>query len=295
MPNVRANGIRIEYDIFGYPASSPLLLIMGHSAQMIAWDEELCREFVNKGFYVIRFDNRDVGLSSKMDEAPVVDIMDVYTAISQGKEIEAPYTLDDMADDTIGLLDALHIEKAHICGVSMGGMIAQIMAIRYPQRVLSLTSMMSATGNPEISTSKPDNGDFQFKPPPKNRDAYINHAVEVCRIIGSPGFEFDEERIRRWLTQEYDRCFCPEGSVRQLLAILKSGNRKPKLATITVPTLVIHGTEDPLVPVEWGKDTAEAVPGAELLIIEGMGHDLPRQVWPRIVGAITANAKKAEA
>ena len=295
MPNVRANGIRIEYDTFGDRASSPLLLIMGHSAQMIAWDEELCREFVRKGFYVIRFDNRDAGLSSKMDEASVPYIMDVYNLISQGKEIEAPYTLDDMADDVMGLLDALHIAKAHICGASMGGMIAQIMAIRYPRRVLSLTSMMSATGNPELSTPKPDNGDFQFKPPPKDRETYIAHAVEVCRIIGSPGFEFDEERVRRWIVEEYDRCFCPQGSVRQLLAIIKGGNRKPELSTVTVPTLVIHGAEDLLVPVEWGKDTAEAVPGSELLIIEGMGHDLPRQVWPRIVGAIAANAKKAKA
>jgi len=295
MPNVRANGIRIEYDTFGDPASSPLLLIMGHSAQMIAWDEELCREFAKKGFYVIRFDNRDVGLSSKMDEVHVPEIMDVYNLISQGKEIEAPYSLDDMADDAIGLLDALHVEKAHICGASMGGMIAQVMAIRYLNRVLSLTSMMSATGNPELSTLKPDNRDIQFEPPPKDREAYINYAVEVCRIIGSPGFEFDEERVRRWLIQEYDRCFCPQGAVRQLLAILKGGNRKPDLSKVTVPTLVIHGADDPLVPVELGKDTADAVPGAELLIIEGMGHDLPRQVWPRIVEAITTNAKKAEA
>lgn len=295
MPNVIANGIRIEYETLGDPASSPLMLIMGHSAQMIAWDEELCQEFVKKGFYVIRFDNRDAGLSSKMDDAPVPDIMDVYTALSQGKEIEAPYTMENMADDAMGLLDALHIEKAHICGASMGGMIAQIMAIRYPRRVLSLTSMMSGTGNPELSTLKTGHGDFQFRPSPRDRDAYIDYAVEVCRIIGSPGFEFDEERVRRWLEQEYDRCFCPEGSVRQLLGILNGGNRKPELSKVTVPTLVIHGSHDPLVPVEWGKDTAETVSGAELLIIEGMGHDLPCQVWPRIVEAIAANAKRAKA
>ena len=294
MPNVKANGIRIEYDTFGDHASSPLMLIMGHSAQMIAWDEELCEEFVKKGFYVIRFDNRDAGLSSKMDDAPVPDIMDVYHLILQGEEIEAPYTLDDMADDAMGLLDALHIGKAHICGASMGGMIAQIMTIRHPHRVLSLISMMSTTGNPELSAPMTGNGNFQFKPSPRDREAYIDHAVEVCRLIGSPGFAFDEERVRGWLAKEYDRCFCPEGSVRQLLAILKGDNRKPELSKVTVPTLVIHGSHDPLVPVEWGKDTAEAVPGAELLVIKGMGHDLPRQIWPHIVEAIAANAKRAE-
>ncbi len=198
-----------------------------------------------------------------------------------------------MADDALGLLDAIGIRKAHICGMSMGGMIAQTFAIRHPSRVRSLISIYSTTGNPEVPQPKPEVTGLLIAPPPREREACIEHMLGVFKTIAGPGFPVDEQWTRKIMAESYDRCFYPQGMVRQLVAILTQENRGPALAKIAVPTLVIHGTDDPLVPVEGGKDTAQAVPGAQLMLIEGMGHDLPHGgAWPRIIEAITAHTQK---
>lgn len=292
MPKIIANNIEIEYDTFGDPSSNPLLLIRGVGSQMISWEEEFCELLVNQGFFVIRFDNRDVGLSTKFEEAGVPDIMKLVIAAQRGEEIEAPYTLEDMADDAIGLLDALKIDKAHICGASMGAMIVQVIAVRYPSRVLSLTFIMGSTGNPDLPQPKQEVMKVILKPAPTEREAYIEESVKRWRALYGTGFPFDEERRRKMATRAYDRSFYPQGFARQLAAVLASGNRKPTLASIKVPTLVIHGGDDLLVPVEGGIDTAEAIYGAELLIINGMGHSLPPETWPQIVDAIAKNTAK---
>jgi len=292
MPKAKANNIEIEYDTFGDPSSKPLLLVMGLGAQMISWDEEFCRTFVDKGFYVIRFDNRDVGLSTKFEEAGEPNIMKEFMARQQGETISPPYTVEDMADDAVGLLDALNIEKAHICGASMGGMIVQIIAFRHPTRVLSLTSIMSTTGNPNLPQPKPEILQLLFKPAPTDREAYIEESTKRRHIYYGSGFPFPEDKYRKLAAALYDRSFYPQGMIRQMVAIIATENRVPKLDSIKVPTLVIHGSDDPLVPVKGGKETAASIPGAELLIIEGMGHSLPPEIWSRLVGAIAKNADK---
>ncbi|UCD01449.1 MAG: alpha/beta hydrolase [Promethearchaeota archaeon] len=293
MPKAKANNIEIEYDTFGDPLSRPLLLIMGLGAQMINWDEELCKKLVERDFYVIRFDNRDVGLSTKFDEAGEPDILKLYMQIQKGEKIEAVYTLEDMADDAIGLLDSLNIDKAHICGMSMGGMIAQVIACRHPSRVLSLTSISSSTGNPDLPRPKPEAMQILIKPVPTGREAIIEEGVNRMRIIHGNGIPFDEDRSRRFVTASYDRSSYRAGYSRQIAATLSMGNRKPALASIKAPTLVIHGSEDPLMPPDGGKDTAEAITGSDLLIIEGMGHSMPPEIWPQLLDAVTKNASKA--
>lgn len=294
MPNVTANGIQIEYDTFGDSSMPPLLLIMGLGRQMIFWDEKLCEMLAGQGLYVIRFDNRDVGLSTKFEEAGVPDIMAALTAWMQGQELQPPYSLNDMADDAIGLLDALGIEKAHICGVSMGSFITQIIGYRHPSRVLSLIPIMGTTGNPELPQPKPEAVEVLLTPAPEEREAYLEHAVKTWKVLWGT-LNYDRDYMRQKAAMEYDRAFYPQGMARQYVAILAYGNRKPYLASITAPTLVIHGAEDPLVPLEGGKDTAEAIPGAELLIIDGMGHSLPKDVWSQIVDAIGKHTIKAMA
>jgi pimeloyl-ACP methyl ester carboxylesterase len=294
MPAVTANGIQIEYETFGNPADQPLLLIIGLGGQMIQWDDDLCRELARRGHYVIRFDNRDTGLSTKFNQAGVPDIAATFEKVIRGEEVKLPYTLIDMADDAAGLLDALGIAGAHICGMSMGGMIAQTFALRHPSKVLSLISIYSTTGNPELPQATPEVMGALIAPPPWEREANIEHMIGVFRTIAGPGFPFDVEWTRRTMAASFDRCFCPQGMARQLVAILAQPNRKPALASVKAPTLVIHGTADPLVPVEGGKDTAQAIPGAQLILIEGMGHDLPHGgAWPRIVEAIAAHTLKA--
>jgi len=294
MSRVTANGIQIEYETFGNPSGRPLLLIIGLGGQMIHWDDDLCKDLAERGHYVIRFDNRDVGLSTKFDEAGVPNLVETFGKIMQGEKIKPPYTLDDMADDAVGLLDALGIRKAHICGMSMGGMIAQTIVIRHPSRVLSLSSIYSTTGNPEVPQPKPEVIEMLIAPPPNEREANIEHMLGVFKTIAGPAFPVDEKWTRKILAESYDRCFYPQGFVRQLVAILTQTNRVPALASVKVPTLVVHGTSDPLVPVEGGKDAARAIPGAQLMLIEGMGHDLPHGgAWPRIVEAITAHTQKA--
>jgi len=295
MPHVFANGIQIEYETFGNPSFPPLLLIAGVGGQMIGWDEKLCETWAKNGLYVIRFDNRDVGLSTKMEEGGIPDLMAALTASWKGEKVDAPYTLDDMADDAVGLLDALGIERAHLCGISMGGAIAQTISYRHPSRVRSMTQVYATTGNPKLPRPKPEIMTLLLSPLPEEREAYVDHMMTLYRTIAGPGFPFDELWHRKLAGRSYDRAFSGAGKARQFMAILAHGNRKPLLASITVPTLVIHGTDDPLVPVSGGIDSAEAIPGAELMIIEGMGHDMPHgSAWPRIVQAVLAHARKAD-
>jgi len=294
MTSMQANGITIEYETFGDRAGRPILLIMGLGSQMTRWEEEFCQNLAGRGHFVIRFDNRDVGLSTHFHEAGLPNVQKAMAASLTGEPVEAPYTLDDMADDAVGLLDGLGIPKAHVCGVSMGGMIAQAMAIRHPDRLLSMISIMSRTGDPAEPQARPEAMAVLLAPTPTEREAALDHMVKTRRTIGSPGFPFDEADTRKKAARDYDRAFDPAGVTRQLVAVLAHGNRKPALASVRLPTLVIHGADDPLVPVEAGRITAEAVPGAEILIIEGMGHDLPIGVWPRVTEAISGFTSKAQ-
>ncbi len=288
MPNVNANGITIEYEEFGDPRGRPLLLIMGLGAQMILWHEEFCQQLAERGYRVIRFDNRDVGKSTWFDHLGVPDVMSAVTAALARQPVGAPYLIRDMAADAVGLLDALHIDQADIVGASMGGMIAQAVAIEFPSRLRTLTSIMSSTGNPNLPPASPGALAVLMAPPPKTRAESIERGVTVFRAIGSPGFPFDETAIRERAERSYDRGFNPNGTVRQLVAILGSGSRSEALRSVATPALVVHGKDDPLVPLAAGQDTAAAIPGAELLAIDGMGHDMPRAVWPRLVDAIGA-------
>ena len=294
MPKVNANNIEIHYETFGDPSAKPLLLIMGFGSQLIHWDEEFCEILAKRGHYVIRYDNRDVGLSTKIDEAGTPDFLKAISSFQKGEKVQAPYTMDDMADDAVGLLDALKISSAHICGCSMGGVIAQYIAINHPSRVLSLTSMMSTTGNPDLPPLNPEAMKLFLLPVPSKRDAYIKDYVKREKVMYGPIIPLDEERRRLYAAKAYDRCFYPQGNTRQIMALLTSGNRKPALASVKIPTLVIHGGNDPLVSLEAGKDTAEAIPGAELLIIDGMGHSLPPETWSQVVDGISRNTTKAQ-
>ncbi len=287
------NGIQIEYEALGDADAEPLLLIMGMGGQLTAWDDEFCEVLADRGHFVIRFDNRDVGLSTKFDSVESPSMMGLMVAAAQGERADAPYLLDDMADDAAELLDALAIESAHIVGASMGGMIAQTLAIRHPARVRSLVSIMSATGDPDQPRSDPAVLAMLMAPPPPGREARIEQSVEVWRTLAGPGFPFDEERTRGRSAQAYDRCFYPEGTGRQLAAIIASGSRTEALGRLDVPTLVIHGVADPLIPVGCGRMTAEAIPGAELLLIEGMGHDVPPALGETLIDAIAAHTANA--
>ncbi len=293
MPNIKANGIQIEYDTFGDQASPPILLIMGLGRQMVSWNEEFCQRLAEKDLYVIRFDNRDVGLSTKFEEAGVPDVVAAVTASLQGQKVQAPYSLDDMADDAVGVLNGLGIDKAHIFGVSMGAAIAQIIGYRHPSRALSLISMMGTTGNPDLPPAKSEAMEILLTPAPEGREAFIKSAVKRFLVLWG-SLPYDEEDMRNRAELEYDRAFYPQGVTRQLVATLSYGNRKPRLHSVTVPALIIHGADDPLIPVEAGKDTAEAIPGSEIMIVEGMGHSLPRAVWPRVIEAITEHTQKAD-
>jgi pimeloyl-ACP methyl ester carboxylesterase len=293
MAKVTANAIQIEYETFGRSGDPPLLLIAGLALQLIHWDEALCEELARQGHYVIRFDNRDVGLSTRFSKAGISDIEQFIEARMKGEQIKAPYTIEDMADDAVGLLDALGIETAHICGMSMGGMIAQTIAIKHPRRVLSLISIYSETGDPALPLPTPEAMQCLLSPPPMEREANIAYTLDVWRTFSGTRFPLDENWHRSIAARAYDRAFYIEGVARQLAAVLTQKNRKPELGSIQVPALVIHGTDDPLVPVQGGKDTAEAIPGAELSIIEGMGHDLPHDgAWHQIIDAIADHTQK---
>jgi pimeloyl-ACP methyl ester carboxylesterase len=295
MPKAQANGMELEYDTTGDPGAPPLLLVMGLGAQMIAWDDELCERLAAAGFFVIRFDNRDAGLSTKVASADGFDVMGAIGAALSGQPVDAPYLLTDMADDAFGLLDHLGIERAHVVGASMGGMIAQTMAITRPERVATLTSIMSTTGNRDVGAATPEAMALLMARPPSTRDEYIANAVSSSRLLHGSVLPFDEARAADRAAASFDRCFHPQGVGRQLVAIIASGDRTEALAGVDVPTLVVHGDADPLVGHSGGVATAEAVPGAQLLTIEGMGHDLPVDAWDQVVGAIVAHTAKGAA
>ena len=294
MPKAQANGIEIEYETFGDRSGRPLLLIMGLGSQLTGWSEEVLQQLADEGHRVIIFDNRDTGLSSKMEEAGAPDISGVLKALSRGEEIGVPYTFQDMGQDALGLLDFLGIKKAHICGHSMGGAIAQTIAISRPERLWSLILISAPTYNPGLPQPKPEITNLMRAATGADRTAYVEKAVEMARAIAGSGFSLDEEWVRQISVRAYDRCYYPEGNGRHLLARLANRNRRPALQSITAPTLVIHGDEDPLLPVENALDAAATIPGAELMIIKGMGHYPPhRGPWPQIVKAISAHTKKA--
>ncbi|MCU1452546.1 MAG: Alpha/beta hydrolase [Acidimicrobiales bacterium] len=291
MPSAKANGIEIFYETFGDPEDPPLLLVMGLGAQMISWPDDLCLALVGRGFHVIRFDNRDVGLSTHLDR-PDLDVPAAIAAALTGGAAQVPYLLSDMAADAVGLLDALDIDAAYLVGASMGGMIAQTVAIEHPERVLGLTSIMSTTGEHDVGQADPAVLLQLMAPTPTQRDAAIAHDVEVDRAIASPE-HFDEDERRDLAARSYDRAFDPLGTARQLLAIVMSPSRAEGLGALDVPTLVVHGRQDPLVGLSGGQRTAELVPGAELLVIDDMGHDLPPAHWAQIIEAITSLAVRA--
>ena len=288
---VKANDIELCYDTFGESTDPPILLIMGLGTQMIRWDEAFCKQLASGGFWVIRYDNRDVGKSTKFDAASVPNLLELQLKAKQGEPLSVPYKLEDMALDAVGLLDALNINQAHIVGVSLGGMIAQTVAIHHPKRVRTLTSIMSTTGNPNLPAPKPEVILLISQAPPANRDEYIEHYVKRQQILNGPHFTIDESYVRGFAGQAYDRSYYPQGTARQLGAIVASGSRKEALQNVQIPTLVIHGDADPLVPVEGGHDTAASISGAKLVIIKGMGHDIPPAVAPQIIDAIIQHVK----
>ena len=284
------NGVEIAWDSFGDPAASPLILIMGLGAQMVAWDDAFCARLAEAGGHrVIRFDNRDIGHSTHLSHLGVPDIQALMLQAMAGKPLAVPYTLRDMADDCIGLLDALGIDRAHIVGASMGGAIGQEMAIHHPQRMRSFTSIMSTTGDPALPPPTPEAMAVLFSPTPLSFDAYLPHYKKVWRVLRGPDFPLDEARDTERAQLIFLRGLNPGGVARQLAAIFASGNRKPALRDVRVPTLVIHGDADPLVPVACGVDVADAIAGAKLLRIPRMGHALPISMWPQIIDAIAAH------
>jgi pimeloyl-ACP methyl ester carboxylesterase len=295
MPRAAVNGIELEYEVFGAPTDPPLVLVMGLGAQMILWEDEFCAALAARGFHVVRFDNRDVGMSTQLDAHGIPNVFAAMQAAAAGRPVQAPYTLADMADDTVGLMTVLGIERAHVVGASMGGMIAQAVAIRHPERLLSLTSIMSTTGDPSLPQATGDALRVLLTPPPGDREGNIQRGLDAWRVIGSPGFPFDEPRMRAIFGRAFDRGYYPAGVARQMAAIMASGDRTAALHAVTVPTLVIHGAADPLIPVECGRATADAIPGARLLVIEGMGHDLPPGTWDTIITAIHDHAVRATA
>ncbi|MEA2307857.1 MAG: hypothetical protein QOI65_143 [Thermoleophilaceae bacterium] len=286
----QANGIEIAYEAFGEASDPPLMLIMGIGSQMINWPEGFCEELAGRGLYVVRFDNRDAGESTHLDEAGKVDI----SAVLNGDTSSAPYTLSDMADDVAGLLDALEIDGAHIVGASMGGMIAQTFALEHGDRTRSLISIMSTTGDPELPGATEEAQAVLLQPSAQSREELIERSVASYRVLGSPGFEIDEDYLSERAGRSWDRGYDPPGFGRQLAAIYASGNRTERLRSLRVPTLVIHGEDDPLIRLTSGQATAAAIEGAELLTIPGMGHDLPRGAWPQIVDAMAALVERVE-
>ena len=284
------NGITLCYETFGDPSAPPIVLIMGLGTQMVAWDTRFCEQLADDGFYVVRFDNRDTGRSTCLDDQPVPKLYEIAL-----RRISRPaYKLADMALDTVGLMDVLGIERAHVVGVSMGGMIAQTIATRHPTRVRSLTSIMSNTGarwsgQPALKTYPVLLGSS-----PRDREAFVERGVKTWNTIGSPGFERDDLELRAMIELSFERGGSPAGSARQLGAIIASGDRRRELRAVKAPTLVIHGTADKLVAPSGGRATAKAIDGARLITIEGMGHDLPRPAWPEIIGAIAQHAHGAD-
>ena len=289
----QANGIEIEYETFGEPTDPAVLLIMGLGAQLTRWPLPFVEDLVARGYFAIRYDNRDIGLSTKFDGAPVPELPALIGAMIAGRKPDVPYSLNDMAADAVGLLDALDIRRAHIMGASMGGMIAQLVAAEYPDRVLSLTSIMSSTGNPGLPPSKPEAmAVLTSRPTGNDRETMIAHGLRAEKIIGSPGYPVSEDVMRARVERDFDRMHYPAGPGRQLAAVVANGDRRAAIATITAPTMVIHGADDPLVPVEAGRDTAATIAGAQITEVPGMGHNLPEALIPTILDAFEKVAKQ---
>ncbi len=294
MPQARANGLVLEYEEFGDRSDPPVLLVMGLNAQMTGWPEDFCHRLADRGHYVVRFDNRDVGLSTWFDELPPGDPVAAFLSFLEGGSVEAPYALSDLADDTAGLMDSLGFDSTHVVGASFGGMIAQRIAMGHPERVRSLTSIMSmprivpldldvllSLQPPEIDQSDPE--------------AIADVEVATARMYAGTGFEFDEVGARERSLANQRRAWHPDGGIRQAMAALADEDRRPGLALLEVPTLVIHGTEDPLIPPQGGQETADAVPGAELVWIEGLGHEMPEPAWPLVLDPICGLVARVEA
>ncbi len=293
MPQITANGITLEYEAFGDPANPPLLLVMGLGAQMTLWPIELIEALTARGYYVIRYDNRDIGLSEKFGHAGVPDVRKVALMKLFGLRPKLPYRLADMAADAADLLRVLGIDKAHVVGASMGGMIVQLLAANHPEKVLSMTSVMSTTGNRGLPRARPEAMKALMGRPPANAslEQVIPVGITVSRAIGSPAYPAAEERLRDRIARDFERSFYPQGAARQLAAIIDDGDRRARLKRIGAPSLVIHGIDDPLVPVEGGRDTAANIRGAKLHEIKGMGHDLPLELVEEISDVIAAHAK----
>ncbi len=287
---VTVGDIELAYETFGDPSDTPLLLVSGLASQMISWADELCAGLAAHGLFVVRFDNRDIGLSTHLHDAGAPDLR----GIGRGDRSSVRYGLADMAADAVGLLDALGLTSAHVAGTSMGGMIAQVVAIRFPERVRSLTSIMSTTGDRSVGGASEAATAVLYAPPATDRDGAVERQVETYKVIGSPGFPFDEAAVRERAGLSFDRAHDPAGVARQMAAIVTTPDRTADLGRVSVPTLVVHGSDDSLVNVTGGRATAAAVPGAELVVIDGMGHDLPRPLWPQITDLITALIARAD-
>ncbi|CAO5237679.1 alpha/beta fold hydrolase [Frankia sp. AgKG'84/4] len=288
--NVGPAGIDVAYERIGHPLDPAVMLIMGGGAQLISWPDAFCAELTDRGLQVIRFDNRDTGHSTRLGELPMPDLAGPGT-----QEIDfVPYTLSDLAADTIGLLDALGFAEAHLVGASLGAMIAQTVSIEHPSRVRSLTSMMSSTGDSSVGTANPlvVGG---LGSPPEDRAGFVDWQVRAMRAVGSPGFPFDERDVAERAARTFDRGYDLAGMVRQSIAVLASGDRTARLREVRVPALVIHGAADPMCDVSGGRATAAALAGAELAIFEGMGHSLPRSLWPAFANRITNLVQRAVA
>jgi pimeloyl-ACP methyl ester carboxylesterase len=295
MPKIQANNIEIEYEEFGDRDAPVILLIMGLAGQLIHWPDDFCVTLAKTGYRVVRFDNRDVGLSSKLDHLGKPNVVRVAVRAMLRLPVQVPYKLDDMAEDALGLLDALHIKTAHIVGASMGGMIAQIVAARHPRRVRSLSLIMTTSGHPWLKkASMRLQLRLARRPAQLDRESLIAHSMQTWRLIGSPGYRATDELLRAKVERAFDRAYHPRGIARQTAAIIASGSRVPLLRRIAAPTLVVHGKHDPLVPVAAARDLGRRIQGAKVEIIEGWGHDFPSELLPRISSLILKHVRAAE-
>src|SRR5262249_14172846 len=294
MPQITANGIKLEYEAFGPDGGERILLIMGLGAQLTRWPLGLIDMLTARGFRVIRYDNRDVGLSQRFHAAGPANVAQLMTDVAAGKAPKAAYLLNDMAKDAVGLLNALGIRRAHIVGASMGGMIAQMVAANHPEHTLSLTSIMSSTGNRSLPPAKPEAmAVLMTRPESPDLEAIVANGIRAQKTIGSPAYPASDSELRARIEEDFRRAYYPDGFSRQMAAIMASGDRREALRTIAAPTVVLHGADDPLVPLDGGRDTAANITGAELRIVPGMGHDLPTALFPVVVEAIETVTARA--